>query len=112
MSAGFTPGPWVVEDPFDFEMSVVANGDKAPDDWTFIAGCKWPDEDDHDITSREVQANASLIAAAPELYDALAGLLSRIDNHFAPSFGDDSDWAEQAQARAILAKARGEQVSA
>ncbi len=69
--AAFTPGPWVVEDPLDFELSIVANGQSAsPADWTVVASCTWPDEDDHDITSREVKANARLIAAAPDLCEA------------------------------------------
>jgi hypothetical protein len=64
---GFTPGPWTIEDPFDFEVSIVANGDKGPAEWTFIAACTLPDEDDHGITSREAHANARLIAAAPTM---------------------------------------------
>lgn len=107
MSAGFTPGPWVVEDPFDFELSVVANGDQAPGDWTFIAGCKLPDEDDHNITGREAHANARLIAAAPELYEAL----ERVEREL--TLSDDNATAGLLGAVHIaLAKARGEQVSA
>jgi hypothetical protein len=65
-NSSFTPGPWQVEDPFDFELSIVANGQAGPGDWTFVAGCKWPGEDNHDITSHEVTANAYLITAAPD----------------------------------------------
>lgn len=47
------------------------------------------------------QANARLIAAAPELYEALEDLVSRVDYVL-------RDDAEHATARAALAKARGD----
>lgn len=71
MSAQHTPGPWCVEDPMDFELTIVEAG-KETHEWRFIASCSLPDgDDDQDFTSGEVQANARLIAAAPELLEAL-----------------------------------------
>jgi hypothetical protein len=56
----------------------------------------------------EGKANAHLIAAAPELYDALKGMTDR----YAPSYHDCIDdglpECEICAARAALAKARGE----
>lgn len=49
------------------------------------------------------QANARLIAAAPELLDALAGLIGCIDH------GSDDPGARLDAARAAIAKATGEQ---
>lgn len=70
MSAQHTPGPWCVEDPMDFELTIVEAG-KETHEWRFIASCSLPDGDnDQDFTSGEVQANARLIAAAPELLAA------------------------------------------
>lgn len=62
-----TPGPWVVETPLDFELSIV-QANLMPFDWRFIASCSLPVEST-DIQSSEVHANAQLIAAAPELAD-------------------------------------------
>ena len=50
----------------------------------------------------EVEANARLIAAAPELLEALMGLMRRVDikTYTAGSIGDDLDAARQAITRA------------
>ena len=53
------------------------------------------------LTRLEMEANAHLIAAAPDLYEALAGMLH-------PSGGVYATEAVQERARAALAKARGE----
>jgi hypothetical protein len=72
--AKHTPGPWVVENPMEFELSVVEAGKEAYE-WRFIACCPFPDPDDRDrddIPRSQVKANARLIAASPKLLDALA----------------------------------------
>jgi hypothetical protein len=57
--AGHTPGPWTVDpEPNKAGNLEVCVGDEAI---TYV-GCGW---------SPEVQANARLIAAAPEMYEAL-----------------------------------------
>jgi hypothetical protein len=68
-----------------------------------VAHC-WGDQLDPGATSiGEATANAQLIAAAPELYEALAALAGpEIDEH-------PDDYAlEWRRARVVLAKARGE----
>ena len=55
-----------------------------------------------DCGSGDVSANARLIAAAPELLEALVLLLDQDDN------GDGEIWV-RAKARAAIAKATGEQ---
>ena len=57
---------------------------------------------DERMTPEELQANAALMAAAPELYDALAALVQTIDALGAVRI------PKMAAARAALAKARGE----
>ena len=57
----FTPGPWSVEQPMDFELAIVEAG-KPAHEWRFIATCMFPDENG-DIPKKEVIANAHLIAA-------------------------------------------------
>lgn len=60
--AKFTPGPWVVEIDYDTEIEICA--DVRPDgDYISIATI----END----SKKAKANANLISAAPDLYNAL-----------------------------------------
>lgn len=85
MSAEHTPGPWCVEDPMgaDVGLWIVQSG-LEPYQWSCIAMVC----DDEDGTARdeggrfigrtEQEANAHLIAAAPELLDGCNALLGLI----------------------------------
>ena len=89
----WTPGPWRV---LNDEAIKVASSDGSLATVTHIHLRGRRD-------TSEVEANANLIAAAPDLYAALADLLDRE--------GDDtldSVKAKWAAARAALAKARGQ----
>ncbi|CAL8981576.1 hypothetical protein RHODGE_RHODGE_02863 [Rhodoplanes serenus] len=66
-----TPGPWTVEDPLGPESLWIVEAGKEPHEWRCIAMVCRDDLDDHDdfdvpIGAGEQQANARLIAAAPE----------------------------------------------
>ena len=54
-------------------------------------------------------ANARLIAAAPELLEALRGMLALDEEHHQRGHCDDDVCAEVLKARAAIAKATGEQ---
>ena len=69
LKQGHTSGPWEVEQPMDHELWIVEAGKEAYE-WRVIAGCPFPDEKG-DISRQQVEANARLIAAAPELLEAL-----------------------------------------
>ena len=71
---------------------------KGHDLW-ICASPEWDPEHDEEST-----ANARLIAAAPELLDALEALCSRCESELA----DPADVWEMRSARAAIAKARGE----
>ena len=88
----FTPGPW----RYDRTNGSPTTGEH------MIAGAK-PGylAEVRDCGSGDVRANAHLIAAAPDLYAALNGLLGLLD---AGSLYEPQAYA----ARAALAKARGE----
>lgn len=88
MGAPWTDGPWTVEDrPRDRStVNIIANG-------TFIA------------VSRDVDA-ARLIAAAPDLAEALECVLQTIDAQYRAGLRWDPETIEAA--RAALSKARGE----
>jgi len=71
-----TQGPWVVEDPLSFELSIVQAGLEAYE-WQFIASCTFSDEDEDDPLPREqVERNAAFIAAASP--DRVIALLETI----------------------------------
>ena len=101
-----TPGPWAVEDPMDHCLTIVANPEAPVYDWKWIATCDWPDEDNQLVTAREVKANARLIAAAPDLLEALEEFSREYDG-FEDGNGDPCPVL--AKARAAIARARGEQ---
>lgn len=67
MSTQHTPGPWLVDPTGDIGPWIVGN------DTDFIADCNCDNEIDDDVT----EANARLIAAAPDLYLAVIGLLNK-----------------------------------
>ena len=91
MTSKFTPGPWVVvkHERFPFQREV-----KAEDGYI----CDMEGLSDDDMPT--VAANANLIAAAPEIYEALKNLC----NGSTAIRADDWDRAE-----AALAKAEGRQ---
>ena len=102
----WTPGPWkVTHEAGDFYENVGVSMDshqKNPNH--FRTAHLWHSECEDDC--EETVANARLIAAAPELYESLDKLLHQL------SINDDEGLFEHADmvidARAVLAKARGE----
>ncbi|CEF54582.1 hypothetical protein [Acetobacter ghanensis] len=112
--AKFTPGPWHLEAGFE----------SSPGDFEEY----WQVHDGQDAivcsssfcTAENKEANARLIAAAPELYEALNGLLRtlaesgiELDSLSSPTplinlLNTEEEYAVLEQSRAALAKARGE----
>lgn len=95
----WTPGPWTVRQAYRSIISASPTGYDDAESIEAYGGhlvcesVKW-------------DANAQLIAAAPDLYEALDYLVS------CTQLADDADWSEGddplSAARAALAKARGE----
>jgi hypothetical protein len=72
-------------------------------DEMYICGCVFDTEPFCGVPAySEARANAHLIAASPDMYDALAEVVEFFGDD------DDDDWACIAHARAALAKARGQ----
>lgn len=65
-----TPGPWAVENPMEFELSIV-QANLPTYEWKFIASVALPNGDPREFGKDVAEANARLIAAAPELLQAL-----------------------------------------
>ena len=89
----FTKGPW--------RYNLATNGE-------IVA----PQQRGPDVTVVEADAanpnDAHLIAAAPELYEALKELASIVEIH-SECTDNNFAWAEMIEARAIIAKAQGAQ---
>lgn len=108
----WTPGPWYVgtdEEPnkkgyggYLWSLHVFAPDPTDSDGQMAIAWALCSDDgavdDNHAPRLRPARANAHLIAAAPELYEALIGVI-RVADRATVEFD---------RARAALAKARGE----
>ena len=115
----WTPGPWQITEPNGQGNGISIVG---PDEWPRLPeawlGIK--------VTSAEQIANANLIAAAPDLYEALENtidyLYQQITDGCKGCFGDCASanpkpsfcplremQRDYDQARAALAKARGEE---
>ncbi|WP_312999673.1 hypothetical protein [Leclercia sp.] len=90
-----THGPWVIEDIDDDEISEMSTIMIVCEEK--ILACVGPSED---TDLRSDKANAMLIAAAPELLEALQDALHSYDKH-----GEYPEWDF---ARAAIAKALGE----
>ena len=106
-SAQFTPGPWKLEyDDDDFAgtftlcmaTAIKNRGMYNANHLIDLYEGVWDD----DIDFAETRANAQLISAAPELYEALKAISEDVD------LALDSDSANLQRARAALARARGE----
>lgn len=101
MDAQHTPGPWGIESCYDggrticemrsAERLVCVNATEDADPRGYYA----------------TDANARLIAAAPDLLAALLLLKSWVDN-WSPDFTNDPEWPGDAEKiRAAIAKAEG-----
>lgn len=95
MSEKFTPGPWTAE-------PMVGRGA-----WVKGATGEWAALSCGD-TNERAQANASLIAAAPELYDALKAITDCYGVGQPPEKFLKNVHDFMMEGRAALAKARGE----
>lgn len=96
---GHTPGKWEIERPFDFELTIVEAGKQAYE-WKFIATIPLPEKDDGNVSlpRNTCHANARLIAAAPELLEALKEVVAISDR-------SHNAWDK---ARDAIARAEGE----
>ena len=99
----FTPGPWWTE------LDKVFVG--TPPDYSLIADADPDCKGGHD-GAEPMLANARLIAAAPELYEALSDIME--NPLYQTAIGGNPNMVERLMERAsaALAKARGEQVPA
>ena len=98
----FTGGPWQPQHEFDADgASTIIGAIDGPDEGRFHYRTVCEVNTDHD----EWSANARLISAAPDLYEALAALVNAFDRD---RDGSVSPKSPMGRARAALARVRGE----
>jgi hypothetical protein len=98
----WTPGPWTLVDVTGDEIAITTEARMADDIIPIVEVLiDW-----NEPLESEQQANALLIAAAPELYEALERALNWLSSY--PGQGTMGIDGPYEQARSALAKARGE----
>ena len=106
----FTPGPWAVSNGFDGSISVSATRSFRINNisaGTPIICDIFKHKDSEHFAGEQ---NANLIAAAPELLDALQAMLSLDEDNHQRHAGDDDVCYEVRKAREAVAKALGHNV--
>lgn len=96
----YTPGPWVLENR---GCKYIVS--KPGDGYITRDVCRL---DGSTMSAFAQEANARLIAAAPELLEALRGLLALDKEHHQRGHDDEDICQEVQAARAAIAKAEGE----
>jgi hypothetical protein len=96
----WTPGPWSVEGETVYALTDTGGQNRF---WCSVQSVRRADEGE--ASDAEVRANAHLIAAAPDLYAALAALMNE---HGALTGSKECDSAAEKLARLALSRARGE----
>lgn len=99
----WTPGPWAVrEDAFGVQVYPTRDGPPDFGEWASLATI----EDCYDEEEQETAANAHLIAAAPDMYEALYRLVTDCKIAGLEAQAGFDCWISMADE--ALAKARGE----
>ena len=98
-NTNYTPGPWEA-------MTPLGPGDYAVLSKSVNAGGNFHIATLPNGSHKEAKANARLIAAAPEMAEALADLVERCDGE--EGIRADGSNIQTMRAHAVLAKAKGE----
>ncbi len=100
-----TPGPWTVVDTHDDRRRLQIHSSKGP-----VIVALIPNVDERDMTgiTKEAQANARLIAAAPELLGVMRSFISELDANRDRGAIQMLTVAFVMNARALLARVGGE----
>lgn len=102
LEMGPTPGPWETDRNNVHTGRIATIHHCLNNDWVEVWSESWP------IDEAEQEANARLIAAAPDLLEALVGFTAAVEDDGEPVPG--TRWhAGYVAARAAIARATGEQ---
>jgi hypothetical protein len=102
----WTPGPWEVDETHLYHHSERDRVMRYADGRT-VVGTLLADFDQYGKTHREDCHNARLAAAAPDLYEALAGMIETLRRYYADPDNEPPDRAQMNEAQAAIDKANG-----
>ena len=106
----WTPGPWVYEHRQDSFDGMFYTQVFTPDNGEAVATVHWyPEQKPYGVTGTHREANARLIAAAPDMAEALAGVEQTAREYVRNWPNSPTVRAPWEAVLAALAKARGEQ---
>jgi hypothetical protein len=107
MSTKHTPGPWkIAGEDAEKQTFIYALNERGSNRFWFDIQPGWTD-DKQRTSSAELSANALLIAAAPELLEALRAITDQLERIGDTRYDKDGQYIDAA--RAAIAKATGEQ---
>jgi len=98
-----TPGPWVIAHKSNIRDGAIW----AANECVYVAQVYNVERQTDASRADERQANARLIAAAPELLEALEACLSALDLEYGECDGCTTDPCTRCRAKAAISKARG-----
>lgn len=99
-----TPGPWMVREAADFLQIAPPDNSEPICEMGLYPAPDWPKDE-----AAELMANARLIAAAPDMYEALEDLISSLEITWRNGFAAVEDVQKELEfARTAISKAKGE----
>lgn len=101
-----TPGPWKIDEQED--GSILGIWDNNPEPYETKCVAMMDASNDSLVSTKEMWANAHLIAAAPDLLEACEKAFERL-SYINKSYPLNDTWRMMCDLKGLIAKAKGEE---